>query len=431
MSASAFRITLQAAAVAALLAGCSGGGGGWFGGERETPLEGERISIRAPAPPPSIAGRAPAPSAPVANAEWSQFNGGSARAGGHLALAADPAPAWRRSIGAGGRLAAPPVVADGRLYALDSGLNLTALDAGSGADLWSVGLRPEGDRGSGGLGGGLAAEGGRVYAATGYGEVLALDSAGGLLWRVSVGAPVRSAPAVSGGRVYVLTRADEFLALNVADGSVAWRRQGSSGGASVLGGGSPAVAGPVALAPFSSGLLSAFMAADGRPGWEISTLSSGATRGAGVGVALPQVAGDPVVVGETVYAGSRAGGLVAANLRTGEAEWRREFAVERPAWPAGSVLYVASVDGRVRALDRATGATLWEIDLGAGGWSGPVLAGGRLRVASASGRFFSLDPQTGEPLGEMQLSRGADAGPVVAGGTLYILSNDGMVSAYR
>ncbi|MDD2869375.1 PQQ-binding-like beta-propeller repeat protein [Neomegalonema sp.] len=431
MSASALRVTLQAAALAALLAGCSGGGGGWFGGSKETLLEGQRISIRTPAAPPSIVGRAPAPPAAAANADWGQFNGGSARAGGHLALAADPAPAWRRSIGSGGRLAAPPVVAEGKLYALDSDLNLTALDAGSGAELWSVGLRREGDRGSGGLGGGLAAEGGRIYAATGYGEVLALDAAGGLIWRVSTGAPVRSAPAVSGGRVYVLTRADEFLALNAADGAVVWRRQGASGGASVLGGGSPAVAGPVALAPFSSGLLSAFMAADGRPGWEVSTLSSGATRGAGVGVALPQVAGDPVVVDEIVYAGSRAGGLVAANLRTGEALWRRDFAVERPAWPAGSALYVTSVDGRVRALDRATGATLWEIDLGPGGWTGPVLAGGRLRVASASGRLFALDPQTGEALGEVKLGRGADAGPVVAGGTLYILTNDGMVSAWR
>lgn len=430
MISAGLRASLLGAAMAALLAGCSSGSS-WFGSSKDKPLEGERISIRAPAAPDSILGRAPAPPAATPNAAWSQLNGGSARAGGHLALASDPAQAWRASIGSGGRLAAPPVVEGGRLYALDSGLNLAALDAASGAQLWSVGLRPEGDRGSGGLGGGLAAEGGRVYAATGYGEVLALDSSGGLLWRKRVNAPVRSAPAVSGGFVLILTRADELVALNVADGSEAWRRQGTSGGASVLGGGSPAIAGPVALAPFSSGLLAAYMIADGRPGWEVSAVSIATARGQGVGVALPQVAGDPVVVGDVAYAGSRAGGLVAVSLRTGEVGWRRDLAVERPAWPAGEALYVTSAEGRVYALDRATGATLWEIELGSGGWTGPVLAGGRVRVASAGGRLFALDPQTGEVLSETRLSAGADAGPVVAGGTLYILTNDGMVSAYR
>lgn len=429
MTASVFRAALWGGALTALLAGC--GGGGWFGSGRDAPLPGERISIRAPVQPESIAGRAPAPSAPTANADWAQLNGGASRSGGHLALSADPAPAWRRSIGSGGRLASPPVVEGGRLYALDAGLNLSALDAASGAPLWSVGLRPQGDRGSGGLGGGLAAQGGRVYAATGYGEVVALDSSGGLLWRTSVGAPARSAPAVSDGRVLVLTRGDELISLNAADGSVAWRRQGTTGGASVLGGGSPALAGPVALAPYSSGLLTAYMSADGRPGWEVSAVTSSSARGQGVGVALPQVAGDPVVVGETVYAGSRAGGLVAVNLRSGEVGWRREIAVERPAWPADGALYVTSAEGRVYALDRMTGATLWEIDLGSGGWSGPVLAGGRVRVASAGGRLLSLDPETGAVLGEIALGRGADVGPVVAGGALYMLTNDGTVSAYR
>lgn len=423
------RATLWGAAMTALLAGCSGG---WFGAGGDGPtLPGERISIRAPAQADSVAGRAPAPPAALAAADWSQFNGGAARSGGNLALSASPAAAWSRSIGSGGRLAAPPVVAGGRLYALDADLNLTALDAGSGAQLWSVGLRPEGDRGSGGLGGGLAVEDGKIYAATGFGELLALDASGGLLWRRGVGAPVRSAPAVSGGRVYALTRADELVVLNAADGAPVWRRQGSSGGASVLGGGSPAVAGPVALAPFSSGLLSAYMAADGRPGWEISVVSSASARGQGVGVALPQVAGDPVVVDDTAYAGSRAGGLIAIPLRTGEVVWRRDIAVERPAWPAGSVLYVTGADGRVYALDRATGATLWEIPLGSGGWSGPVLAGGRVLVASTSGRLLALDAQTGEVASETRLSRGADVGPVVAGGTLYMLTNDGVVSAYR
>ena len=51
---------------------------------------------------------------------------------GHLALSAQPREVWRADIGSGSssdtRLLARPVVADGRIYTLDTDYEVTALD---------------------------------------------------------------------------------------------------------------------------------------------------------------------------------------------------------------------------------------------------------------------------------------------------------------
>ena len=53
--------------------------------------------------------------------------------------------------------------------------------------------------------------GGRVYVATGYGQVLALDAATGKeIWRQQVTAPVRGAPTVADGRVFAVTVDNEL-----------------------------------------------------------------------------------------------------------------------------------------------------------------------------------------------------------------------------
>ena len=51
----------------------------------------------------------------------------------------------------------------------------------------------------------------RLYVATGYAQVLALDPADGkVIWRQNVGAPVHSAPTVADGRVFVVTVENEL-----------------------------------------------------------------------------------------------------------------------------------------------------------------------------------------------------------------------------
>src|SRR5262245_18188166 len=165
----------------------------------------------------------------------------------HLSLPDRITEAWRTSIGEGAsrytRVLSQPVVAKGRVYAMDGGVQVSAVDAASGNRLWQVDLRPEDERGSS-FGGGVAFWKDRLYASTGYAQILALDPADGrTIWKTGVAAPIRSGPTVSDGRVFAVTLDNELVVLAADDGMRLWNHNAIPETASLLGSASPAVEG--------------------------------------------------------------------------------------------------------------------------------------------------------------------------------------------
>ena len=81
----------------------------------------------------------------------------------------------------------------------------------NGNEIWRVDVKPSDDLGNG-FGGGIAYWKGRLFVATGYARVLALDPKNGkVIWKTGVGAPVRSGPTVADGRVYAVTVENELV----------------------------------------------------------------------------------------------------------------------------------------------------------------------------------------------------------------------------
>ena len=105
-------------------------------------------------------------------------------------------------------------------------------------------------------GGGLAFDNGRVYASSGFREVVALDAGTGVLvWRARTDAPVHAAPTVFGGRVFVVDVEDELFAFDVATGLQDWTYQALTEPARILAASSPAVDNETVVASFASGEL--------------------------------------------------------------------------------------------------------------------------------------------------------------------------------
>src|SRR5215813_1685185 len=206
------------------LAGC-----GWFDTKKQ-PLPGERISVlsldRQLEPDPDLTKIAITLPAPVVNPDWPEPGGYPNHAMQHLSLPERLTRAWRASTGEGvsryTRVLAQPIIANGRVYAMDGAVEVSAYDAATGGRLWQVDLKPEDERGNS-FGGGIGFWNDRLYASTGYAQVLALDPADGrVIWKSSVGAPVRSAPTVSDGRVFVVTIENELAVLAADDGRRLW-----------------------------------------------------------------------------------------------------------------------------------------------------------------------------------------------------------------
>ena len=164
---------------------------------------------------------------PRENDSWTQPGGIPSNAPGHLAFAGATKSSWTADIGQGstffGRLTASPIVYDGKVYVLDAAGTISAFNV-SGGSVWRVSVTPPGEKDREGFGGGLAADGGRIYAATGYGMVFALDArTGNKLWEKNVEAPVRTSPTAVGERVFVITKDGHVFCLSGSDGTDLWR----------------------------------------------------------------------------------------------------------------------------------------------------------------------------------------------------------------
>src|SRR5262245_8475964 len=142
---------ILALAAALVLAGCDMFDR-WFGSPPKVPLPGERQAVLTEdariTPDPRLAGIAVRLPEAVTNPSWPQPGGEPTHA--MPPLAADGiAVAWRASVGAGsgrdGRVSGSPVVADGRVYAMDAGSQVTALDAQSGSRIWTFDVEPKDD----------------------------------------------------------------------------------------------------------------------------------------------------------------------------------------------------------------------------------------------------------------------------------------------
>ena len=424
------------------LAGC-----GVFGDDEEI-LEGERIRLRA-APAVTASAEALAVPLPPAqpNTEWTQTNGTSSHNLGHLAGPGSLSQIWTGDAGEGssddGAITSAPIVVGGNIYTLDAGSNVTSFSAGSGARQWRISLAPEGESGTEGFGGGLAADGGTIFATTGFGEVLALNAASGeILWRQSFGAPFRAAPAASQGLVVAVTRDNRAVGLDGATGKLRWRMQAASSDAGILGGASPAIAGRLVALPYASGELVGVDGATGRRMW--SAVLGGGRKGLARS-AITDVSGDPVMVGPYVVAANQSGRMIAIDARSGQRVWTRNLGSASPIWAAEDTIFLVSDDAKLMRVSARDGRTLWANQMPAYedpedledpiSYSGPVLVSGRLLLTDSLGNLLSFDAQSGAAqAGERAGARidgGSLTGPVVANGTVYVLSDNGTLHAFR
>jgi outer membrane protein assembly factor BamB len=427
--------------------------------ERESILSGERFDTRTPlaATRPGPDGRAPASGGAVADGaraitlpaamrieSWSSRGFDAQNRLPHAALSANPVEIWAADIGQGNtrrnRIATDPVAGNGAVFTIDAAAELRASSLETGAALWTASLIPDFDRGGNASGGGLALAGGRVFATTPYGEVLALDAAtGAVVWRQRLGT-VLGAPSVSGGLVYVVGRNSEAWAIAAEDGRLRWRIPSTDAPAVLVGGAAPAVADGRVVFPFPSGELASVFAQTGVTIW--NSFVVGGRLGTAYAT-LNDITSDPVVIGGTIYAGNQSGRVVAIDTRSGRTLWQASEGAYSPVLVAGGSVFFVSDRNELIRVDADSGARIWGSELplfeanrerrrkAVFGHYGPILAGGRLVVASGDGVIRLFAPDTGALSGTLALRGGAASHPIVVGDTLLVVSTEGRLHAYR
>lgn len=379
---------------------------------------------------------------PVLQPEWPQPGGNATNVLHHVQAKADLKKIWKTSIGGWrsgtGRITASPIVADGKVFALDAKARVSAIDAKTGKKIWQISMAPEGEKGAAGFGGGLSYDMDRLFVSNGFGHILALDpDTGEEIWKREFGVPFHFAPTVAAGRVFVTTVDNQLHAVSSFDGASLWSHRGITEAAGILSDTNPAVAGDLVIAPFSSGEVTALRVQNGRQAWTDQLVKSGRQTAISN---ISSIAGRPAVDSGQIIAVSHSGRLVAIDMRAGERIWTRNIGGTQTPWISGEYVYVVTSDAQMICLTRREGRIRWVAKLeqfeDRGGdkrvhWNGPVLAGNQLVAFSSHGRFVVLSPYTGAVLQAGKSSGGVNTNPIVADGIFYVLNEDAEIVAFE
>jgi outer membrane protein assembly factor BamB len=274
----------------------------------------------------------------------------------------------------GNTIESSPAVVNGVVYIGNLDGSLYALNASTGATLWSTTK-------SGGGSSSPAVANGVVYYGFGAGMFALNASTGASLWGYEVDDyAFSSSPAVANGIVYVGSEDNNVYALGASTGIKLWSY---ATGNEVLS--SPAVANGVVYVGSDDNNVYALNASTGAKLWSYTT-------GGGV-------FSSPAVANGVVYVGSEDNNAYALNASTGAKLWSYATGNKVLSSPAvaNGVVYVASDDGNTYALNASTGAKLRSYTTGnAISNSSPAVVDGVVyqNAADASGQMnvyaFSL-----------------------------------------
>ena len=268
---------------------------------------------------------------------------------------------------------------------------------------------------------------GVVYAASNKGRISAWPVVKGKrLWRTDLDLSLSGGVGLGAGLVAVGTAKGELIALEAETGEERWRTTLSS---EILS--APAAQGDLLVAQTQDGKVYGLSVATGEELWrytvEVPVLSLRGTAG-------------PLVTPRMVITGFANGKLVALNAATGTLLWEAKLAtgegkselermvdVNSPIM-GSEVVYATSYQGRAGAFSRGTGRELWAQD--SSSYHPPAYGSGRLFVADTEGQVLRLRSSGGraEWTNTDLLRRGLTP-PLAVGNFVMVADSEGYLHA--
>lgn len=280
------------------------------------------------------------------------------------------------------------------------------------------------------ISGGVGASFGLVLVGTREAQVIALDQISGReLWRTSVTSEVVSAPQTNGTIVVLQTVDGKLIGLNAVTGAQSWIYETTIPALTLRGSSKPVIAGTAVIAGFANGMVAAVNASNGFLLWEER-------------VAIPQgrydiervidVDGDLLLVGNTVYASSYQGNLMAFDVQTGRIVWGIEASSYHGLAQGFGNLYYTNDESHVIALRNNTDEVVWESNaLRLRAVTAPRTIGNYVAVADFEGWLHLLSQVDGHFVSRVNVDGDGVRAPLVTDNdTIYAFGNSGRLTAY-
>ncbi len=317
-----------------------------------------------------------------------------------------------------------PSIAGGRIFAASAEGDVLAADRESGEVVWRRSLDTE-------VIGGVGAGNGLVVLSTLNGEVLALSADDGSeRWRYQATSEVVSQPQMNAEMLVVQQLDGKLTALDLMTGRQLWSYDSQIPRLSLRGTAAPIVAADLTLAGFANGKLVAIENRSGRPVWEQRIALS---EGRSELERIIDIDAQPLVYNRLVYVTSYQGRLAAVSPANGQLVWAQDLSSFRGLAGGFGNVYAVTADDSLQAFDARNSASVWRQDgLLNRHLTTPVVLGNNVVVADGEGYLHALSQIDGHFTARYKLdSSGVQGDLLVKDDVLYALSNDGRLTALK
>jgi outer membrane protein assembly factor BamB len=351
---------------------------------------------------------------------------------------------WRAKVGDGlGKKylrLSPAVVAD-RVVAADGYGNVEAFDRFNGKSVWDSNFY-ELDRGflqfvnfmdrrdPSFVSGGVGIGGGLVLLGTTFGEVVALSAADGSLeWRAPVDTEIVSVPSHASGLVFTQSINGRLLALDEDNGDIVWTFDNQIPILTLRGTSSPVVEGEIVYAGFGNGKVFALRASNGEPIWEHRVMLP---EGRSELERMVDVDSRVLLSGPAAFVASYQGRVKAVSRVDGRGRWEREISTYLDLAEGYGQLYVIDDEDVIHAIDQATGEVVWtQESLKRRHLTSPTAFSNYIVFGDEEGYLHVIAQRDGRLLGRRKVDGdGLRSSVLVSDGTLYVLGNSGSLNAF-
>lgn len=306
-----------------------------------------------------------------------------------------------------------PAIDNGYIYAAGSKGEVLKLSAASGKQEWRVNL---GEAITGGVGIGTNL----VLVGTQKGYVVAYDFNGKMLWKAKVSSQVLSAPKVDFGVVVVRCGDSRIYGLNAVDGSRKWIYERATPPLSLKSSAGVVLDGGAAYAGFAGGKLISLRVEDGKVLWEVSVAQP---KGTTEIERIADITSLPVVDGPLVYAVAYQGKVAAVDRATGRIAWSRDISSYTGLNAEDARVFVSHAASAVYALDFSTGKTYWrQGDLRQRRITAPLPMGNTIAIGDVEGYVHLLSREDGSFVGRLKIEDAAIMPQMVALGSSTVIA---------
>jgi outer membrane protein assembly factor BamB len=305
---------------------------------------------------------------------------------------------WQAKIGAAEDSEFTPVIEAGYAYAASAAGELLKLDASNGSQAWRVNIGQK-------ITGGVGVGGSLVMVGTQGGLVYAYDISGNLQWKTKLSSEVLSAPKYFDGLVIVRTGDSRIFGINANDGSRKWVYERTTPALTLRSSAGVVVDGGVVYAGFAGGKLAAIRADNGKMLWEASVAQP---KGVTEIERIADITSLPVVDGPLIYAVAYQGKIAAVDRASGRVVWNRDISSLSGLSTEDARIFVSHAMGSVYALDYSTGKTFWrQAALKNRNLTAPLPMGSLVAVGDLEGYVHFLSREDGAISSRIKTNNGA------------------------